>query len=239
MKIKTLFEVYTQLVTNKANSEIIFADSGMVNDYEKLDFGFFPLGSGILTDRSKIENATIEDYGTMILGNDFGTITYVETKCSKENREDNSKTIANLQNIGLDINTTFFTNFYLGLRNDKLHKGTTNTKRIKQIKQDYKDLCFNFFLSQLELINPKTVVCLGSEVGQTLSEISPIFSNFSKKKNKITTLFSDTSRQDYIIHTNDSIFEQRKFILIPHPSYAHINWNKHDIKNKIVSALKN
>jgi len=239
MKIKTLFETYTQLVTNKTNSETIFATSGMVNDYEKLDFGFFPLGSGILTDKSKIENATIEDDGTMVLGNDFGTITYVETKCSKDNREDSSKTITNLRNIGLDIKTTFFTNFYLGLRNDKLHKGTTNTKRIKPIEQDYKDLCFHFFLAQLELINPKTVVCLGADVGQTLSEFSPIFLNFSPKKNKISTLFADTSKQDFIIHTNDSTFDQRKFILIPHPSYAHINWKKHDIKNKIESVLKN
>lgn len=241
MKIKTLFETYTQLVANKANSETIFANSGMVNDFMKLDFGFFPLGSGILTnekDKSRIENATIEDNGTMVLGNDFGTFTYVETKC-KNNREDSSKTIANLQNIGLNIKTTFFTNFYLGLRNDKLYKGTTNTKRIKQIKQDYKNLCFNFFLVQLELINPKTVVCLGAEVGQTLSEFSPVFSNFSTKKNKISNLFADTTKQDYVIHTNDSIFEQRKFVLIPHPSYAHINWNKHDIKNKIESALQN
>ena len=207
----------------------------------KLDFGFFPLGSGILTNeigKSKIENATIEDYGTMVLGNDFGTLTYVETKC-KNNREDGSKTIANLQKIGLNINSTFFTNFYLGLRNDRLYKGTTNTKRIKQIEEDYKDLCYKFFLAQLELINPKIVVCLGAEVGQALSECSSVFTKFSTKKNKILTLFVSATKKDYIIHTDDSIFEQRKFILIPHPSYAHINWNRHDIKSKIESALQN
>ena len=239
MKIKTLFEAYTQLVTNKANSVTIFENSGMVNDYMKLDFGFFPLGSGILVnenDKSRIEIATIEDGGTMVLGNDFGTLTYIETKC-KNNREGSSKTIANLQNIGLDINTTFFTNFYLGLRNDKLHEGTTMTKRIIALRQDYKDLCYNFFLAQLELVNPKVVVCLGADVGQTLSEFSDVFQSFSTKNKSITSLFTDTSKQDYIINTNDSIFEQRKFVLIPHPSYAHINWNKHDIRNKIESAL--
>lgn len=237
MKIKILFETYEQLVTNKANSEKIFTNSGMLNDYEKLDFGFFPLGSGILTDRSKIDDATITDGGTMVLGNDFGTISYVE-KCMKSKREDNSKTITNLQNIGLNLTTTFFTNLYLGIRNDKLYTGTSMTRRVKPLEQEYKDLCYNFFLAQLELINPKTVVCLGSEVGQTLSEFSNVFSGFSTKKNKISSLFADESKQDYIINTNDAIFEQRKFILIPHPSYAHINWNKHDIKNKIEKAIK-
>lgn len=50
---------------------------------------------------------------------------------------------------------------------------------------------------------------------------------------------SKGEKKDYIIHTDDGIFEQRKFILIPHPSYAHINWNRHDIKSKIESALQN
>ena len=42
MKIKNHFETYAQLVTNKANCEAIFANSGMANDFMKLDFGFFP-----------------------------------------------------------------------------------------------------------------------------------------------------------------------------------------------------
>ena len=59
MRIKILFETYEQLITNKANSETIFTNSGMINDYQKLDFGFFPLGSGILSERSNIDDASI------------------------------------------------------------------------------------------------------------------------------------------------------------------------------------
>ena len=210
----------------------------MLNIYEKLDFGFFPLGSGILTDKSEIKKASIPSNGTMVLGNDFGTLNYFETKCCKTNREESSnKTIANLCNIGLDIETTFFTNFYLGLRNDKLFNGTKNTKRIKQIEQDYKEMCYNFFQVQLEMIEPKIVLCLGAEVGQTLSEFSPVFSSFSMKKNNISALFADSTTQDYIIETDDSVFGKKRFVLIPHPSYAHINWKRHDIKSKIEKAL--
>ncbi len=236
MKIKTLFETYETLITNKLGNEEIFEKSGMVDVSKKLDFGFFPLGSGVLSEaKSQIHQASMEDDCVMVLGNDFGTLTYLETKC-KNNRENSSKTIANLKSLDFNLDTTFFTNFYLGLRNDKVHSGTTMTKKVKKMEQDYKCLCFNFFLVQLEMVNPKTVICLGAEVGQTLSEFSAVFSNFSTK-NKITNLYADTTKQDYIVHTNDRTFKQRKFVLIPHPSYAHINWQKNDIKNKIKIAI--
>lgn len=237
MEIKTLFETYEVLITNKLGSEKIFSDSGMVNISKVLDFGFFPLGSGILAENNNlITKASIVDDGIMVLGNDFGTVTYLKTKC-KNNREDNSKTITNLLSLGLNLETTFFTNFYLGLRDDKLYQGTSMTNRVKKLEQDYKDLCYNFFKIQLELINPKVVICLGAEVGQTLSEYSDLFETFSKKKNTITNLYSDNSTTDYIINVDDNYLGNRKFILIPHPSYAHINWAKNDIKNKIIKAI--
>lgn len=238
MDIKTLFETYEVLITNKLGSEKIFTSSGMVNTNKILDFGFFPLGSGILADnKSQIKKASIEEDGIMILGNDFGTVTYLETKC-KNNREDNSKTITNLLSLGLTRDTTFFTNFYLGLRNDNLYPGTTMTKRVKKLEQDYKNLCYNFFTVQLEMINPKTIICLGTEVGQTLSEYSNLFKTFSKKHSTITKLYADNSKADYIVNIDDNYLGQRKFILIPHPSYGHINWAKNDIKNKIIKTIK-
>ncbi|MDE3234504.1 MAG: hypothetical protein KGO81_01025 [Bacteroidota bacterium] len=238
MKINTLFEAYEILITNKVGSKKIFENSGMVDVNKKLDFGFFPLGSGILLEtKSLINKASIDDDCVMVLGNDFGTITYFEKKC-KHNRENSSKTIANLMSLGLDLENTFFTNFYLGLRNDKIYQGTTMTKKVKKMEKDYKDLCYNFFQIQLELINPKIVICLGAEVGQTLSEFSDVFSNFSSK-NKISNLYADYTKQDYIIYTNDCTFEKRKFVLIPHPSYAHINWKKNDIENQIKKAIQN
>lgn len=238
MDISALYETYEVLITNKLGSEKIFSNSGMVNASKILDFGFFPLGSGILAEnKSQIEKATIAEGGIMILGNDFGTVTYLATKC-QNNRENSSKTITNLLSLGLSLDITFFTNFYLGLRDDELYQGTSMTKRVKKLEQDYKDLCFDFFKVQLEMINPKTIVCLGKEVGHTLSEYSNLFKTFSKKHSTILNLYTDNSNAEYIINIDDNYLGQRKFILIPHPSFGHINWVKNDIKSKIVKAIK-
>ncbi len=239
MEIKTLFETYEVLIHNKIGSTEIFEKSGMVDNYKALDFGFFPLGSGILTKpKSEIKKASIEENGIMILGNDFGTVTYLETKC-KNNRENNSKTINNLLRLGLNLETTFFTNFYLGLRNDQKHLGTTMTKRVVKLQQDYKDLCNNFFNIQLTMLEPKTIICLGSDVGQTLSEYSDLFKTFSTKYSTISNLYNDDNKKEYIIDIDDNSYGKRKFILIPHPSYAHINWKKNDIEEKIKKAMLN
>ena len=237
MKIKTLFETYEILITNKLGIESLFTSSGMVNAHKILDFGFFPLGSGILSEKkSQIEKASIEEEGVMILGNDFGTVTYLQSNCKNE-REDNSKTITNLLQLGLSLENTFFSNLYLGVRNDLLHEGTTMTKRVKKLNEDYKQLCYNIFNVQLEMINPKTIICLGTEVGQALSEHSNLFKTFSRKYSTITNLYADDSKADYIIRVDDNFLGERKFILIPHPSYGHINWVKNDIKNKIIKAI--
>lgn len=87
------------------------------------------------------------------------------------------------------------------------------------------------------MINPKTIICLGTQVGETLSEYSNLFKTFSKGHNTLTNLYADDS-SDYIIYIDDHNLGKRKFILIPHPSYGHINWVKNDITNKIKKAIK-
>ncbi|MFI5138915.1 MAG: hypothetical protein ACHQIM_13915 [Sphingobacteriales bacterium] len=78
MKIQELFD---ELKTQTENKEDIFADSEIINWSEKMEYGFFPLGLGILTDNitidSKAEGVEIAEGGVMVLGNDFGTVTYV------------------------------------------------------------------------------------------------------------------------------------------------------------------
>ena len=111
MKVKYLFAAYDQHITAIPNSAAIFEQSGMVNEFGKLDFGFFPLGSGILTDKSKIEEAEIETCHIMILGNDFGTQDYVENKCPDKKEKKTNSTIKNLFSLDLKAEKTFFTNF--------------------------------------------------------------------------------------------------------------------------------
>lgn len=237
MKIKDLFDLYKEFIEENPENTQIFIDSGMVNNFQKLDYGFFPLGSGILTEHSENEIAEIEEGGTLVLGNDFGTLSYVENKCI-ENREVNNKTIDNLKLLkGLDVENAFFSNLFLGLRNDENHDGTTNTKLVVKRKQEYIDLCFKFLKIQLDFIKPKIVLCLGVSVGKSLARHCKIFLNFSQKDLPLTRMYEDGLDKKYIVDTNDEFYGDRKFVLIPHPSFAHINW-KNDIKTKIEDVLR-
>jgi len=235
IKIESLFEKYDTVVNSFPNSEQIFEVSGIINRRKELDYGFFPLGSGIFTENHKIEYASIDENGIMFLGNDFGTITYFKKIYSKDKSEENNRTIQNLKTLKPDLHKCFFTNFFLGLRDDETHKGTTNTIKIAPSHDDFKELCYKFFLEQIKTINPKTIVCLGKEVGHILSEThTSLFEKFNLKRNNITELFST---KDFIVETDDKTLGKRKFILVPHPSYAHINWRKNNIQEKIKQAL--
>lgn len=225
MKIKHFFDIYIKYFKEINNIDEIFSDSGMVNNYGKLDFGFFPLGSGILTTKnSEIKNAELIKCKVLVLGNDFGTEKDFKEKCPNNRERQSNPTIRNLIcGIGLDCETTFFTNLYLGLRDSG-----TNLKRAKVLRKEYKNICFSFLKKQLDFFNPEIVLCLGSSVGKVLSNHSLEFNNFSQK---ILKLY-ESETNDFVINSNCNVLGSRKFILIPHPSMAHFNWND-NIENKI------
>ncbi len=76
----------------------------MTNDFAKLDYGFFPLGSGILAENSKIDIAKMDNCKIMVLGNDFGTKAYLN-KIKNHKEEETNPTIRYLiQNTGLGLN---------------------------------------------------------------------------------------------------------------------------------------
>jgi uracil-DNA glycosylase family 4 len=215
MKIKQLFDELKAITENK---ESIFADSGMANYYNKMQYGFFPLGWGILDENNKIKDATptygIEEGGVMVLGNDFGTVNYVNDKCTGIG-ETNSKTIDNLLNekVGLNRNKTFFTNFYLGART---HPNATMTKRVEELQDNYKETCYKFFLIQLNLLNPKIIICLGHDVKNALleSKESSLFINWKPKSGSIKKIHDS----DYhILKINNKELGKRKFVIVPHP----------------------
>lgn len=162
MKIQKLFNAYQQQIRETENVNTIFEQSSMVEKSALLDFGFFPIGSGILSDNSPIEQAEIAHCDIMVLGNDFGTIDYVNNNCPNKREKLTNSTIKNLLALGLNTETTFFTNLFLGLR-----KEGKNTDP-KDIKDAYRNFCYTFFKKQLDIINPKIVLCLGQEVGKSL-----------------------------------------------------------------------
>ena len=232
-KITDLFETYQVLIDNRENSQEIFENSGMKNISKKLNFGFFPLGSGNFTLKSKIAEAEIYEYGVMFLGNDFGTISYFNN--IKNLSEENNKTIQTLKKLDPKLESAFFTNFFLGLRDDISHQGMTNTKKTVKFRPEFEEMCYNFFLVQLEIINPNLVFCLGKEVGKILSKKSNLFSNFNLENSTFKELFE---KDKHLVETDDAVLGKRRFILIPHPSYAHLNWNK-KIKETISKEIKN
>lgn len=235
-KIKQLFNSLEQIVL-ASDIQNIFDSAGMVCEYAQLEYGFFPLGSGVLTEDSNIELAEILNCEVMVLGNDFGTLKYLKENCPNR-RELNSTTIKNLLSLGLRIENNFFTNFYLGLRNNEKFPGMTMTKLIVDRSECYQKFCFEFFKVQLEIMNPRIVICLGKQVGFALYEsMKGLFTEFEKKSMNLSKLYTSGFKQ-YILNSQNDVLGNRTFLFIPHPSYAHINWTKHDIKEKIKVAIK-
>jgi uracil-DNA glycosylase len=229
MKIQNLFTAYKEQVSKTYDIDAIFKESKMVNEYEKLDYGFFPLGSGVLMEnKSEAKIAELNPCEIMVLGNDFGHVDYLNI-CKKENKREktSNRTIANLQEIGLNIETTFFTNLHLGVR----QKGESMMGSMKHEKR-YEEFCLDFLDKQLEIAKPKIVLCLGNDVAKLLREkYAHNFPSFPSKS--VTKLFANNEQPDFCIEINGI-----KFIIIPHPCFAHLNWKKNNIKQQIKNAIK-
>ena len=138
MKIEKLYSELENIIKNK---DSIFKDSGMYNKFRIFDYGFFPLGLGLLSNDLKISKLDEKNCRVMILGNDFGTLKYLK-KCEENKGEASSNSTINnlLTKLNLAPTSTFYTNFHLGVR-----ISGTNTKRDVELKDEYKKMCFDFF----------------------------------------------------------------------------------------------
>ncbi len=114
MKVSQLFKLYTEQELEVSQIESMFSDSGLENTYGMLDFGFFPLGSGIFkVGASTIDEAEISHCKIMVLGNDFGTKEYIEKQCPENKEKPGNPTIRNLlKGLELDQETTFLQIFF-------------------------------------------------------------------------------------------------------------------------------
>jgi Uracil DNA glycosylase superfamily len=214
--IQTLFSLYKTHCETYPDLNTVFDKSNMVNRYNELDLGFFPLGSGILNYAQDADLQQLAHCDVFVLGNDFGKIGYVTDLRDKKEKETNP-TIRNLiseHGLGLDASTTFFTNLFMGLRTGQDQVG------MKTIKPDYRDFCLAFLKIQIECIKPKLILILGKEVLQTLIKLNEI----PKQKQAVLepTLM------------NSGVFTGRHILPIPHPSYAHVNW-KGNMKEELRS----
>lgn len=232
MKIQRLFNELKVITENK---EPIFTESGMTNWSDKMKYGFFPLCFGVLTDNitidSKASEVEIAEGGVMVLGNDFGTVSYVNDKCTGFGETKTNKTINNLldDRVGLNLNNTFFTNFYLGVRT---HPDATMTKRVEKLCKKYKEISYHFFLIQLNRLNPKIIICLGHDVKNALIDSETLFGKWKPKSNSIKKIHIDNN---HIIDSGE--VADRKFVLIPHPCDLR-NFNEYHM-NKLNGIINN
>lgn len=239
MKVEELFDELKEFTINKSS---IFKDSGVVNCFQKMDYGFFPLGWGIL--KPEIANKEIEPNeceieagGLMVLGNDFGTVSYVK-KYKNTIGEADSVTIINLfEKLKIDTKRAFFTNFYLGIRlNNGRYSGTTMTKRMLDGKTNkltiaYKELCYSFFLRQVEIIKPHIVICLGHDVKNALIELGKpdLFKQWKPKSSSMEKLYKSGG------HKVNNVLDTSLFVVSPHPCY--LSNFKDDFTNNLNAIL--
>ncbi|AHF17581.1 hypothetical protein NIASO_10355 [Niabella soli DSM 19437] len=212
MKPIELIEQYENFCKETNDLGKIFENSGIENKYKKLDFGFFPLGSGVFENPTDFQNAKLKKCKVMVVGNDFGTKKYLVGCIEKGRREsDKNPTIRNLkEKLGLDLSETFFTNLHLGVRKDG-----TNTKRATPLTDKYKQFCFEFLVKQIKLVNPKFILCLGHEVRLALAEYSDNFTCWKGKSLTLKKLFATANA--FQIGVNDNKFGNRIFLIVPHP----------------------
>jgi len=236
MKIKQLFD---ELEGIKETSKLDFEKSGMINRFNEMKYGFFPLGLGVLTENitmgSKATEIEIEEGGVMVLGNDFGTVTYVNDVITDSDGfgEIKGTTVRNMKTHipELFTNKTFFTNFYLGVRTNKDAKMMV---KIEELSDGYKTLCYDFFRMQLDLVKPKLVVCLGHHVKNALISSGGSFKDWRSKSGSIKELYWD-GQNKYIIENKE--LNGIKFIIIPHPCYL-VNLKKPPYLDKLNVFLR-
>lgn len=231
IKINKLFDVYKEHISKTPEVEKIFSLSKMSNEYDQLDYGFFPLGHGILKNVNlKRADAEMELGGIMVLGNDFGTIDYLNNIRPDGREKQNNPTIKNLQSLHI---TAFFTNFYMGVRLEG-----SNTDPINH-DDNFAGFCNDFFIKQLEVLQPRLVVCLGKPVASVLyrfyrDQFSMIGKNINYGK-----IYNENQGDDYLIEANIKNTGPRKFMFIPHPSWAHVNWKNYNIEEKLARLFDN
>jgi uracil-DNA glycosylase len=116
----------------------------------------------------------------MILGRDFDT---KDNHCEavKAGEEVLTGTWTNLLELlskaGIDPTECFYTNAYMGLRDES---STTNTGKAKGHTQAFTHACRGFLLRQIGLVRPRLILCLGPAVARFVAGAAPLPTSWSK-----------------------------------------------------------
>ncbi|WP_162267411.1 uracil-DNA glycosylase family protein [Leptospira alstonii] len=178
---------------------------------------FFPGGKGC----TELHNDSPESFQVMVLGQDFGTLD--EFNQMNKYKERKSPTWLNFEKlanqVGLSLETCFFTNAIMGLRN-----GGKSTGPSPAIKTDsFYEENLKFLGTQIEFLKPKVIIVLGTIPAQILSELSNDLSDWKNFR------FRNVDNLGKALNFNvkfDGLSVESTCVAIVHPSFRHIHAKK-------------
>ena len=124
---------------------------------------FFPGGRGVFQMNGQRDRPPIPVRRVMVVGRDFDTeLSYVAAleAGEEEMRGTWENMLKVLKGAAIEPQACFFTNAFMGLRADPKTKRNTGVAKGHR-SREFKAACQRFFLRQVELVQPRLVLCLG------------------------------------------------------------------------------
>ena len=138
---------------------------------------FFPGGHGLYLEDGPTSFPTGK---VMVLGHDFHSEEQYEESRARGMEDLNAPTWRNLLNLLKEVHLAptdcFFTNFFMGLREGTATTGVFPGKKDK----DFVKRCQAFFLEQVAMQRPRTILVLGGQVPKLLAPLSPKLHTWGK-----------------------------------------------------------
>ncbi len=192
-------------------------------------FSFFPGGKGTYYDseESPDKSEKISDKEYMILGHDWGTLSYYNKDMNKpESKKDpTDPTCRNLKNLLEQVNikpeNCFFTNAILGVRKDI--KITAKPPAFEKENEEFLRYCRDFFKKQVSIQRPKVIFVLGRYPAKFLAPILAPLNDKTKVWGKFPN-FKTIDEQGAQVIKNVEILPNLfvNFVLLVHPSWSHV-----------------
>lgn len=178
---------------------------------------FFPVGRGL----AQRDDYRISNKPVMVLGQDFGTVAYVEA-LDQRGREDfvNSVTWRELRDLlpksGILLEECFFTNVYMGLRRDGPMVGVLPAAK----NAAYRAWCADFLRLQLSLQKLRMIIVLGMEPARFVASV------FSDAAAWMKASYKSLQESGELVQTLRFDWGATKTVVIPHPSFLHANQHR-------------
>jgi hypothetical protein len=215
-------------------SEMLFAETQRIAYPEGVvrvptlipGLAFFPGGRGVFQERRELPEFPFRK--VMVVGQDFDTLSGFNYSLQQGEEDRGSATWLNLlkllARVGIPPVVCFYTNAYMGLRETGESTGPSPGQRSSSFRNE----CLSFFRRQLELQQPRLILCLGLDAAPFLSLASPTLKAWeSAQYSKIDAVGAALVTD---VRFTDSPQTVPAVALLVHPSYRHANvkWRKYN-----------